>query len=102
MRAFRHRCFFVRRGSGLTSFKQLEGQRVGTNGWSDTGNTWSRAAMRAEGVDLNSIDWWVGTTDQTTEAAFGHQAAAVVPEGINAVPAGALCRIWWFLAISTQ
>ncbi len=88
MRAFRHRCFFVRRGSGLTSFKQLEGKRVGTNGWFDTGNTWSRAAMRGEDVDLTSIDWWVGTIDQTTEAAFGHQAAAVVPEGINAVPAG--------------
>jgi 4,5-dihydroxyphthalate decarboxylase len=88
MRAFRHRCFFVRRGSGLTSFKQLEGKRVGTNGWSDTGNTWSRAAMRAEGVQLDRIEWWVGTIDQTTDAAFGHQSFAVVPEGINAVPAG--------------
>ena len=88
MRAFRHRCFFVRRDSGLTSFKQLERKRVGTNGWFDTGNTWSRAAMRRDGVDLSSIGWWVGTTDQTTEAAFGHQAAVVVPEGINAVPSG--------------
>ncbi|MGA7671699.1 MAG: hypothetical protein WBW04_14825 [Nitrolancea sp.] len=88
MRAFRHRCFFVRRDSGLTSFKQLERKRVGTNGWFDTGNTWSRAAMRRDGVDLSSIGWWVGTTDQTTEAAFGHQAAVVVLEGINEVPSG--------------
>ena len=88
MRAFRHRCFFVRRGSGLTSFKPLEGKRVGTNGWFDTGNTWSRAAMRGDGVDLSSIEWWVGTTDQTTEAAFGHQSSVAVPEGINAVPSG--------------
>lgn len=88
MRAFRHRCFFVRRDSGLTSFRQLEGKRIGTNGWSDTGNTWSRAAMRAEGVNLDRIEWWVGTIDQTTDAAFGHRSFAVVPEGINAVPEG--------------
>ncbi len=88
MRAFRHRCFFVRRDSGLTSFKQLEGKRIGTNGWTDTGNTWSRAAMRADGVQLDRIEWWVGTIDQTTDAAFGHQSFAVVPEGINAVPQG--------------
>lgn len=88
MRAFRHRCFFVRRDSGLASFKQLEGKRVGTNGWSDTGNTWSRAALRADGVRLDRIEWWVGTIDQTTDAAFGHQSFAVVPDGINAVPAG--------------
>ncbi len=88
MRAFRHRCFFVRRDSGLTSFTQLEGKRVGTNGWFDTGNTWSRAAMRADGVRLDRIEWWVGTIDQSTDAAFGHQSFAVVPEGLNAVPSG--------------
>jgi len=88
MRSFRHRCFFVLRDSGLRSFKDLEGKRAGTNGWSDTGNTWSRAAMRAEGVDINSIEWWVGTIDPTTDKAFGHTSFTSVPEGINAVPQG--------------
>jgi 4,5-dihydroxyphthalate decarboxylase len=88
MRAFRHRCFFVRRDSGLHSFKDLEGKRAGTNGWTDTGNTWSRAAMRAEGVQIDKIEWWVGTIDPTTDAAFGHTSFANVPEGINAVPRG--------------
>lgn len=88
MRAFRHRCFFVHRDSGLRTFNDLAGKRVGTNGWPDTGNTWSRAAMRAEGVDLGSISWWVGTIDQTTEQAFGHAASPVVPDGVQLVPQG--------------
>lgn len=88
MRAFRHRCFFVRRDSGLRAFRDLEGKRVGTNGWPDTGNTWSRAAMRAEGVSIDRIAWWVGPIDETVEAAFGHRTALSVPEGISVVPQG--------------
>ena len=42
-RVFRHRCFFVRRGSGLTSFEQLAAKRIGCNEWPASGNTWSRA-----------------------------------------------------------
>jgi 4,5-dihydroxyphthalate decarboxylase len=88
MRAFRHRCFFVRRDSGLISFQDLEGKRVGTNGWPDSGNTWSRAAMRGEGVHIDHISWWVGPIDESVEQAFGHRTAMNVPEGINVVPPG--------------
>ena len=58
MRGFRHRCFFVRRGSELRALKDLAGKRVGTNGWPDTGNTWSRAA-RAGGTYRSDrlVDW---------------------------------------------
>lgn len=87
MRAFRHRCFFVRRDSGLASFRDLEGKRVGTNGWPDTGNTWSRAAMRLDGVSIEGISWWVGPIDESVEQAFGHRSS-VAPAGINAVPEG--------------
>src|ERR671927_1037486 len=57
MRGFRQRCFFVRHDSPLEELPDLVGKRVGTNGWPDTGNTWSRAALRTAGVHLLSIQW---------------------------------------------
>jgi 4,5-dihydroxyphthalate decarboxylase len=64
IRGFRHRSFFVQRDSGLTDLRQLEGKRIGTNSWPDTGNTWSRAALRDAGVRLDNIRWSVGRVDE--------------------------------------
>ena len=64
-RSFRHRCFFVRRNSGLRELRDLEGRRVGTDEWPATGNTWSRAALREQGVRIEGIHWRVGTIDGT-------------------------------------
>lgn len=64
-RYFHHRCFFVRRDSGLHSFEQLQSKRIGTNEWPATGNTWSRAVLRHHGVRIESISWWVGSIDGT-------------------------------------
>ncbi len=63
---FRQRCFFVKRGSGLKSFKDLSGKRIGTNAWPDSGNTWSRAAVREQGVKIETIEWFVGRIDETS------------------------------------
>ncbi|MDR7419175.1 MAG: hypothetical protein QN178_09735 [Armatimonadota bacterium] len=63
-RAFRHRCFYMHRGRPLASIKELEGKRVGTNSWPDTGNTWTRAILRDHGVRIDRIDWWVGPVDE--------------------------------------
>jgi 4,5-dihydroxyphthalate decarboxylase len=52
LQGFRHRNFFVRADSALTSLAQLRGRRVGTNSWPDTGTMWARAAMRDAGVEL--------------------------------------------------
>ncbi|MFJ1645041.1 hypothetical protein [Streptomyces sp. NPDC088258] len=60
MRGFRHRCVLVRADSPLRSFDQLAGARIGLSGWPDSGNTWTRALLRAEGVDLTGIEWRVG------------------------------------------
>lgn len=62
-RSFRHRCFFVRRGSELQSLKELQGKRIGCNEWPATGNTWSRAALRDVGVSIEDIRWSVGSID---------------------------------------
>jgi 4,5-dihydroxyphthalate decarboxylase len=64
-RSFRHRCFFVRKGSDIQTFKDLEGKRVGTDFFPATGNTWSRAALSEQGVALDKIQWWEGSIDES-------------------------------------
>jgi 4,5-dihydroxyphthalate decarboxylase len=60
---FRQRCFYVRQASPLQTLADLAGARVGTNEWPATGNTWARAALREQGVDIAGIQWSVGTVD---------------------------------------
>lgn len=60
---FRERCFYTRRDTGIDALADLAGKRIGTNEWPATGNTWSRAALRERGVEIDSIDWWVGPVD---------------------------------------
>jgi 4,5-dihydroxyphthalate decarboxylase len=60
MRGFRHRCVLVRSDSPLTRLSELDGKRIGLTGWPDSGNTWTRALLRAEGVGIGSVDWRVG------------------------------------------
>jgi 4,5-dihydroxyphthalate decarboxylase len=67
-RGFRQRCFFVRRGSGLRELRDLRGKRIGTNDWPATGNTWSRAALREQGVPIEEIDWVI-TPSNAADAA---------------------------------
>ncbi|WP_223190890.1 hypothetical protein [Nonomuraea terrae] len=60
MRGFRHRCVLVRSDSELTALEELKDARIGLTGWPDSGNTWTRALLRAAGVDLGGISWTVG------------------------------------------
>jgi 4,5-dihydroxyphthalate decarboxylase len=91
MRSFRHRCFLVRRDSPLSSFADLVGKRIGTDGWTNTGNTWSRAAMRERGIDIAGITWFVGPPESTSPVARPANAPAYpayvsnIPEGKNLV-----------------
>jgi 4,5-dihydroxyphthalate decarboxylase len=83
-RAFRHRCFFVRRGSGLKALAELAGRRVGTNEWPATGNTWSRAALREQGVAIDSVRWWVGSVD----GAPSNRPQGTLPPHVRPCPPG--------------
>jgi len=83
-RAFRHRCFFVRRGSGIGDLRQLEGKRVGTNSWPDTGNTWTRAVLRDQGVRIDRIHWWVGPLDEQ----YPVRRQSGLPAYVQEAPAG--------------
>ncbi len=87
---FRQRCFFVKRGSGLKSFKDLQGKRIGTNAWPDTGNTWSRAAVREQGVQIENIQWFVGRVDETS--ATKPPLKGDEPAYVHAAPQGSYLR----------
>jgi 4,5-dihydroxyphthalate decarboxylase len=66
-RGFRQRCFYVRRGSELTSLEQLRGKRIGTNEWPASGNVWTKALLREAGVALDTISWHLGPVDEPAE-----------------------------------
>jgi len=84
MRAFRHRCFFVQSGSELRDLADLDGQRIGTNGYSDSGNTWARAALRDREVDLSRPRWFVGPVDHPASAVDAASPARS-PEGVSEI-----------------
>ncbi len=88
VRAFRHRCFFVRRGSNLRTLADLRGRRIGTNEWPATGNTWSRAALREQCVSIQDIEWTVGPVD----GAPSTRPQGALPRNVHPVPAGRTLR----------
>lgn len=92
MRTFRHRSFYVRHDSDIHNFTALVGRHVGTNGWPDTGNTWSRAAVRASGVRIEDITWHLGPVDNPTYDSISHRPNVVLPPNISAVPPGYTLR----------
>jgi 4,5-dihydroxyphthalate decarboxylase len=87
-RGFRHRCLYVRRDSGLTSARDLEGGRVGLNAWKTTGNTWTRAALREEGADLSGMSWVVGPMDGSGRDAAHHKPQVDLPPSVSPAPPG--------------
>lgn len=60
MRGFRHRCVITSNDSGITSFEQLAGKKIGVTGWRDSGNTWTRAALRRHDIGVEDAYWYAG------------------------------------------
>lgn len=60
MRGFRHRCIMTTADSDIRTLNQLAGKRIGVTGWRDSGNTWTRAAVRREGVAITDVMWYAG------------------------------------------
>jgi 4,5-dihydroxyphthalate decarboxylase len=57
-RVFRHSAIYVRKGSGISTPKDLEGRRVGVPEWAQTATLYVRGLLQHEyGVDLRSIEW---------------------------------------------
>lgn len=60
MQAFRSRCVIVRRDSPAQSARDLDGGRIGLTGWHDSGNIWTRDALRHDGLDASGARWFAG------------------------------------------
>jgi 4,5-dihydroxyphthalate decarboxylase len=58
MRGFRHRCILTRKNSGYNSVDALAGKSIGVTGWPDSGNTWTRAILRREGIGIKDVHWF--------------------------------------------
>jgi 4,5-dihydroxyphthalate decarboxylase len=85
---FRQRCFYTRKESSLLSLSDLAGARIGTNEWPATGNTWARAALREQGVDIERVQWSVGTVDGPSPGAVKD----LLPAHVRPAPAGRSLR----------
>jgi 4,5-dihydroxyphthalate decarboxylase len=84
MFAFRHRCFLVRRGTVINDLAELEGKRVGIDGWPNSGNTWTRILLRQDGVDISKITWVIAPVEGAGDATHGN----VPPDAPSNVEAG--------------
>jgi 4,5-dihydroxyphthalate decarboxylase len=60
MRGFRHRCIITAKDSPIRTLADLKGKKIGVTGWRDSGNTWTRAALRREGVGVEDAMWYAG------------------------------------------
>lgn len=85
MRAFRHRCILVTKGSPLTEASDLAGANIGLTGWPDTGHTWSRAILRSAGVDLSGVNWVVGGLD-ADDVSADRLGPAALPSNVSLLP----------------
>lgn len=60
MRGFRHRCIITTKDSPIRTLADLAGKKIGVTGWRDSGNIWTRAACRGEGVGVEDAMWYAG------------------------------------------
>lgn len=60
MRGFRHRCVITAADAPYNDFAALAGKTIGLTGWQDSGNLWTRALLRREGIGIDDATWWLG------------------------------------------
>lgn len=85
MHQFRHRCFLTRRGVSIENLKELEGKKVGIDGWPNTGNTWTRILLREAGVDIWKIEWVLAPVEA---GASSMRVFERVHDNVTVAPAG--------------
>ena len=84
LRNFAGRDLYVRQGSHLRTAADLNGKRVGMYSWTASGSIWYRHFLAWAGVDLNTIQWCIGTIDTP----WGMQSSPAFPPHVTAPPPG--------------
>ncbi len=87
MFAFRHRCFLVKRDTTIHSLSELEGKRVGLDGWPNSGNTWTKVTLDQAGVDIWKITWVIAPAEGAGDTRHGNVPPGV-PPNVQGGPAG--------------
>ena len=84
-RVFRHSAIYLRKGSGITRPKDLEGKRVGVPEWAQTATIYVRGMLAHDyGVDLKSIAW---TQAGVHEPGRVEKVPLYLPPGLKVTPA---------------
>jgi len=84
LRNFTARDLYIRKGSPIGLVQDLAGKRLGMYSWTASGSIWYRHFLRWCGLDLASIDWWIGEVDVPEIAAPN----ASLPAHVHAAPPG--------------
>ncbi len=87
MFAFRHRCLLVKRGTTIGSLSELEGKRVGLDGWPNSGNTWTKVTLSQAGVDIWKITWVIAPIEGVADATHG-LVSPDLPANVQGGPPG--------------
>ncbi len=87
MFAFRHRCFLVKRGTRIDHLSELEGKRIGLDGWPNSGNTWTKITLAQADVDIWNITWVIAPIEGAGDARHG-SVSPDVPPNVQSGPAG--------------
>lgn len=83
-RMFRHSSAYVLADSGITSFADLAGRRVGVPEWAQTAAVYTRGLLVHEyGVDLSSIEWTQAGVDQPGRK---EKVRLHLPDGVRCTP----------------
>jgi 4,5-dihydroxyphthalate decarboxylase len=84
LRNFTARDLYVRKGGPVRTPADLAGRRLGMYSWVASGSIWYRHFLLWCGLDLNSIEWWIGEVD--VPQITSHDGA--LPAHVHAAPAG--------------
>ena len=84
LRNFVARDLYVRNDGAIKGPDDLAGKRIGMFNWVASGSIWYRHFLRSVGVDLDTIEWWIGDVD--TPSVSEH--VVTLPTGVHAPASG--------------
>lgn len=84
LRNFVARDLYVRNDGVIKGPDDLAGRRIGMFNWVASGSIWYRHFLRSVGVDLETIEWWIGDVD--TPSVSEH--VVTLPTGVHAPASG--------------
>lgn len=87
-RVFRHGYIFINSNSKITKPIDLEGKKIGLEGYKQTASVWIRGLLSEEyGVDLSTVRWFQGHLEKSVDVP-ANKIDAIPEVSIEAIPHG--------------